>query len=212
MVSETSDDQTPPELPATGVPPLRRKSSCLPIAIILILLVVGGAAGAYFWYNRPIDPVELSEQEFETVEAKIGRLEVDPNEPEYIPGTKEIVLTERELNGLLNRNTNLGETLRLTLATDEIHARIETDMDEDLPVVGGRKLKAKARFLVKSVEGTPSLVLDDLTVWGASLPNDWLGGMKGQDLLGEIFGSGGGLGGIEEIRIERGQLVIRLAD
>lgn len=189
-----------------------KKSSCLPVAIILILLLVAGVAGAYFWYNRPIKPVELSKQEVATVEAKIGDLEADPGEPEYVPGSKEIVLTERELNGLINQNTQLGGKLKLTLGTGEIHARIETDMEEGLPVVGGKKLKAKARFIVKSGNGRPSLVLDDLTVWGASLPNDWLGGMKGKDLLGEIFGSGGGLRGIEELRIERGRLVIRLAE
>lgn len=203
--------ESPPVLPATEIP-VRKKSSCLPVAVILILLLVAGVAGAYFWYNRPITPVRLTTQEIQTVEAKIDSLEAEPGEPEYIPGSKEIVLTERELNGLLNQNTQLGDKLKLTLATDEIHARLETDMDEDLPVVGGKRLKAKARFVVKSDGGKPSLILDDLTVWGASMPNDWLGGMKGKDLLGEIFGNGGGLSGVEEIRIERGQLVIRLAE
>ncbi|MBG7609192.1 MAG: hypothetical protein IZT59_14360 [Verrucomicrobia bacterium] len=212
METESAQAQADPVLPTTEVPPVRKKSSCLLIAIILILLLVAGVAGAYFWYNRPIKPVELSQQEVQAVEAKIDSLEADPGEPEYVPGSKEIILTERELNGLLNQNTNLGDKLKLVLATDEIHARIETDMDEDLPVVGGKKLKAKARFLVKTVEGKPSLVLDDLTVWGASLPNDWLGGMKGKDLLGEIFGDDGGFRGIEELRIERGRLVIRLAE
>lgn len=212
MASETTDTQTPPVLPATDAPPVRKRSSCLAIAGIVLLLLVAVAVGGYFWYNRPITPVELSQQETTVLEEKMVNLEASPAEPEYVPGSKEIVLTERELNGLLNKNTNLGDKLKFTLATDEIHARIETDMDEELPIVGGKKLKAKARFLVKSVEGRPSLVLDDLTVWGASLPNDWLGGMKGKDLLSEIFGNGGGLKGIEELRIERGQLVIRLAE
>lgn len=211
MVSETTDAQNPPILPATEVL-LKKKSSCLPIAVILVLLLIAGVAGAYFWYNRAITPVDLSKQEVEAVEAKIGKLEADSSEPEYVPGSKEIILTERELNGLINQNTQLGDKLKLTLATDEIHARIESDLDEDLPIVGGKKLKAKARFIVKNEGGKPSLVLEDLTVWGASLPNDWLGGMKGKDLLSEIFGSGGSIRGIEELRIERGQLVIRLAE
>ena len=212
MDSETTDSQAPPTLPATEVPPARKKSSCLPVALILFVGLIAGVGGIYFWYNRPITPVELSQQESKALEEKVGSLEAPPAEPEYVPGSKEIILTERELNGLLNQNTDLGDKLKFTLATDEIHARLETDMDEDLPIVGGKKLKAKARFLVKSVEGRPSLVLDDLSVWGASLPNDWLGGMKGKDLLSEIFGSEGGLSGIKELRIERGQLVIVLAD
>jgi hypothetical protein len=197
----------PTEITAAPEPP-SKKSSCL-VAGLLIFIVLGGA---YLWYNRPITPVELSQTETKALEEKVENLEAGPAEPEYVPGSKEIILTERELNGLLNKNTNLGDKLKFTLATDEIHARIETDMDEDVPIVGGKKLKAKARFLVKTMDGRPSLVLDDLTVWGASLPNDWLGGMKGKDLLTEIFGEGGGLRGIEELRIERGQLVIRLAE
>ena len=188
------------------------KSSCLLVAGVLLVLLLVTAVGVCFWYNRPIEPVELTAKENQALEQKIDQIEAVPGEPEYQPGSKEIIITERELNGLLAQNTDLGDKLSFTLATDEIHARFETDMDEDLPVVGGKRLKAKARFLVKAKDGKPSLVLDDLTVWGASLPNDWLGGMKGKDLLSEIFGSGGGIRGIEELRIERGQLVIRLAE
>ncbi len=145
------------------------------------------------------------------LEEKIVNLQ-EAAEPEYERGSKEIVITERELNGLINQNTGFGEKLQFKLADGAVHARVESDLDEDLPVVGGKHLKAKARFFVKTVEGKPSLVLDDVTVWGASLPNDWLAGMKGKDLLSEIFGSGGAVGGIEELRIENGRLVIRLAE
>ena len=199
--------------PAEVVAPARKgKPSCLLVAGIALLLIVLLAVGGYFWYNRPIKPVELSNKESQALEQKIDRMETAPGEPDYEAGSKEIIITERELNGLLNENTDLGDKLTFTLATDEVHARLETDLDEDLPVVGGKKLKAKARFLVKTTDGQPSLILEDLTVWGVSLPNDWLGGMKGKDLLSEIFGSGGSLSGIKEIRVERGQLVIRLAD
>lgn len=196
----------------TEAPAMKRKPSCLLVASIVLVLLVACVGGFYLWYNRPIKPVELSAKETQALEQKIESIEAVPGEPQYERGTKEIVITERELNGLLAQNTDLGDKLSFTLATDEIHARLETDLDQDLPVLGGKKLKAKARFLVKTMEGRPSLVLDDLTVWGASLPNDWLGGMKGKDLLSEIFGGGGGVRGIEELRIERGQLVIRLAE
>ncbi|MEP2774936.1 MAG: hypothetical protein ABJQ29_09870 [Luteolibacter sp.] len=210
MYSESPDDSVSTPSGAELAP--KKKTSCLMIAIIAILLLLVACAGAYWWYNRPITPVELSAKEKQVVEEKVGSLEAAPDEPKYERGSKEIVLTERELNGLINQNTTLGDKLKLILAADEVHARLETDLDEDLPVVGGKKLKARARFLVGTVEGRPSLVLDDLTVWGASLPNDWLGGIKGQDLLGQIFGNSGGVSGIKELRIERGQLVIRLAE
>lgn len=56
-------------------------------------------------------------------------------------------------------------------------------------------------------------MLDDVTIWGMSLPNDWLGGVKGHDLLGEMFGgTGGGIAGVEEFKVEPGRLIIRLAE
>jgi len=208
MELATTDTQEPPDLPSSEIP-TRKKASCLPVILIVSLIVIVSVAGAYFWYNRPIKPVELSQQEVLAVEQKIQTIEAEPS---YEAGSKEIVLTEREINGLINENTEFGDKVSFELVPGEIHARVESDLADDIPVLGGKRLKARARFLVETIDSRPSLVLDDLTVWGASLPNDWLGGMKGKDLLAEIFGNGGTLSGIEEIRIESGQLVIMLAE
>jgi hypothetical protein len=82
-----------------------------------------------------------------------------------------------------------------------------------LPLVGGKRLKARARFLVGHEPGSARLVLDDLTIWGISLPNDWLGGLKGHNLLEEALGAqSGGIAGVEEFRVESGRLIIRLAE
>jgi hypothetical protein len=192
-------------------PPAKRNSCLFKIAIfaVVTLLVLGGL---WWWTNRPIQPVVLSAQEKTAVEAKVVAIQ-KPAEPKYEKGSKEIILTERELNGLLNANTTFGKTVSFELATNAIHARVETDLDPDLPVVGGKHLKARARFLVSDVPGQASFILDDLTVWGISLPNDWLGGMKGKDLLGEILGGENGkVAGVEDFKIEPGRLLIRLAE
>lgn len=201
--------ESPPPVP-------RSRRSCLFPALIGVSLLILIAVGVWFWLNRPIKPVELSAGEKAAVEAKVEALQqVEvPAEPGYERGAKEIVLTERELNGLLNEHTALGDKLRFELATDAIHARLETDLDPDLPVVGGKHLKARARFFVKTDEGVPSLVVDDVTVWGVSLPNDWLGQMKGRDLLGEILGGGKGgrVAGIEDVEVKPGGITIRLKE
>ncbi|RPJ34846.1 MAG: hypothetical protein EHM17_04980 [Verrucomicrobiaceae bacterium] len=176
------------------------------IVLAVLALVLGGL---WWWYNRPIRPVELSAQEKAVVEQKVEAIQ-KPAEPGYEKGSKEIILTERELNGLLHQNTTLGDSLEFELVTNAIHARIEFDLDPGLPIVGGKRLKARARFLVSGDPGRAALILDDLTVWGVSLPNDWLGGIKGQDLLGQALG--GGIGGVEEFKVERGKLLIRLAE
>ena len=200
-------------------PPVPKRKSCLVPVLIGIIVVLLAVIGAVWWHNRPIKPVQLSAQEKATVEAKIEAIQnveapAKPAEPQYEKGKKEIILTEHELNGLLNENTTLGQKLSFELATDAIHARLETDLDKDLPVVGGKKLKARARFLVKTEAGIPSLILEDLTVWGVSLPNDWLAQLKGKDILGDILGGGKGgkVAGIEEITVQPGQLKIRLKE
>jgi hypothetical protein len=196
---------------ATGKPAFT--SSCLfkaLIGIAALLLVVGGI---WWWFNRPIQPVKLTTQEKVAVEAKVEAIQ-KPAEAQYEKGSKEIVLTERELNGLLNEKTTLGKSVSFELVTNAIHARVETDLDPDLPVVGGKRLKAKAKFLVSDTPGKPSFIIDDVTVWGVSLPNDWLGGLKGRDIFSEILGGGKGgkVAGVEEFKIESGRLIIRLAE
>jgi hypothetical protein len=208
------------ELPSSP-PPAPQKKSCLVPVLIGIIAVLVVALGVIWWTNRPIKPVQLSAEEKVVVQQKVDAIqqvekpaETQPAEPTYEKGKKEIVLTERELNGLLNEHTTLGQKLKLELATDAVHARYETDLDPDVPVVGGKKLKAKARFIIKTNEGIPSLVLDDLTLWGVSLPNEWLGQLKGKDILGEILGGGKGgkIAGIEEMKVSSGELKIKLKE
>lgn len=201
-------NESPPALPAS--PPRKRRISALAKCLIVvgaILLILGSL---WWWLNRPILPVVLNPAEKTIVESKVEAMQ----KPTYQKGVREIVLSERELNGLLNQNTPFGRSLKFELADGAIHARVETDLDPDLPVVGGRRFKARARILVGTDPGHPSLILDDLTVWGISLPNEWLAHLKGRNLLGDLVGNGGTapLPGVEEIRIQPGQLRIRLAE
>lgn len=189
-----------------------KRKHWLRIILIGVLVLLLAILGLWWWHNRPIQPVVLSQKEKEVVAEKVEAIQ-KPEDPKYEKGKKEIILTERELNGLLNENTTLGKSVSFELATNAIHARVETDLDPDLPLVGGKHLKARARFLVSKEPGKAALVLDDVTVWGVSLPNDWLGGLKGHDLLGEtIGGKGGKIAGVEEFKVETGKLVIRLKE
>ncbi|SHJ35589.1 hypothetical protein SAMN02745181_1860 [Rubritalea squalenifaciens DSM 18772] len=184
------------------------KRSCLRVFLVLFLLLVVSIGVTWWWVNRPIEPVKLTDQEIQQVEEKVEAVKTSS----YQPGAKEIVFTERELNGLLSQKTPYGDQLQFELEDDAIHARVESDLDEGMPIVGGRRLKAKARFIVKHEAGVPpELVLDDVTVWAVSLPNDWLGGLKGKNLLAQMLGESS-LPGIESISVQPGRLVIRLKE
>ncbi len=116
------------------------------------------------------------------------------------------------MNGLLNEHTEFGEKIKLELATDAIHARIQTELNPDLPIAGGKTFKARAKVTVSMEGEKPSLILEDLTVWGISLPNDWLAGLKGKNFLEEIFGGKAELSGIELIQVRNGEIYIKLKE
>jgi hypothetical protein len=143
---------------------------------------------------------------------------ITPIEPDriYVPGSKVLRITERELNGLLNANTDLGDTLRFELGRDAINAYVAAPIPDDVPVLGGKMFRARGRFRISVSEGTtPYAVLEDVTVFGLSLPKAWLGGMKGENLLADAVGRRNGepvLRGVKSLRIEPGALVLEVED
>src|ERR1700712_5008394 len=112
---------------ADAPPPIPvKRGSCLKVVLISFLLIGVATAGLVGGQNRPIQPVVLSAQEKAVVEKKVEAIQ-KPAEPTYEKGSRDILLSERELNGLLNDETDLGQKLKIELGTDVILARLETD-------------------------------------------------------------------------------------
>jgi hypothetical protein len=134
----------------------------------------------------------------------------------YQPGGKELRLTERELNGLLNANTDLGQTVRLELDLDAINAYLVVPIPQDFPVGGGRTFRARGRFRLSLNQGqAPVAMLEDLTVLGLSLPKEWLGGVKGKNLLADAMGERSDAStwkGIKNLRIIPGAIVLEVGN
>jgi hypothetical protein len=134
----------------------------------------------------------------------------------YVPGSKTLKLTEREINGLLNANTDLGKTVRLEFAQDAINAYVAVRIPDDFPVGGGRMFRARGRFRVSIGNGgKPYAILEDVTVFGISLPKAWLGGIKGENLISDAVAGNSQspiMRGIKSLRVEPGALVMELDD
>jgi hypothetical protein len=134
----------------------------------------------------------------------------------YLPGSKAIRLTERELNGLLNANTDLGKSVRFEFGRDAINAYVAVPIPQDFPVCGGTMFRARGRFRVSLGNGgAPYAILEDVTVFGLSLPKAWLAGLKGENLISEAVGERNGspiIQGIKSLRIEPGALVLEVND
>ncbi len=200
-----------PNHPPAIRPRNKRKRTVLIAFSLVILLVTTAAVTIYWWTNRPITPITLNTTEQRALDEKMEAVQ----ERTYERGEKILVLTEREINALFHRNTGLGDKVKFELAHNAVHARVHTELDQDIPIIGGRTLKAKARFKLTDPENKPAIILDDLTVWGISLPNAWLADIKGQNLISNLgidFSENKIAQGIEDISVNHGRITIRLAD
>jgi hypothetical protein len=229
-MNDKPDD--PPSLPASTPPVLPKRSRWLLYGcgglLALVLIIFATVACTLWWVQRPITPVVLSAPEKAAVEAKLKSVAggeapaAAPNSPQqegdraYVPGSKVLRITERELNGLLTSNTDFGTSVQLELGKDAVNAYVAVPVPADFPVAGGRTFRARARFAVSlGSGGAPYAIMQDVTVFGLSLPKDWLGGLNGENLLENVTGHGKGsavLRGIKSLRVEPGVLILELSE
>jgi hypothetical protein len=203
--------------------------------LALLFLIAATVAITIWWMTRPIKPVVLSEKEKTVVEQKIQKMSdaaedrpsnlasrdaaTKPNlelDRSYVPGGKTLQLTERELNGLLNMNTELGQMVRLELGRDAINAYLAIPIPQDFPVGGGKMFRARGRFRVSMGNGeTPYAILEDVTILGLSLPKAWLGGLKGENLLADAISNPDGksvIAGVKSLRVVPGAIELEVED
>ena len=129
---------------------------------------------------------------------------------------RQISLNERELNALLAKNTNLANKLAIDLSDNLASGKLLVPMDEDFPILGGKTLKISAGIELSFTNERPIVKLRGVSIMGVPIPNAWLGGLKNVDLIDE-FGQDEGFwksfaGGIENIQIAEGKLVIKLKE
>lgn len=226
MNNETSSSETVPD----STPPAPRRNGWRTFGIIVITVAVTLGLGYWavtsFLFPDGFKPVVLSGQKQQQLERKLERLgggnragEREPLEPEPYSEAgagREVEFSEKELNALLARNTDLAHRLAIDLSENLASAKLLVDMPPDFPVLGGKTIRVTGGMELRLIDGRASAVLKGISVWGVPLPNAWLGNMKNVDLFRESGGEGGfwqTLGeGIESIRVEEGKLHIKLRE
>jgi hypothetical protein len=216
------------------------------IIVIAVLITAGIGIMVFKIYFFPSEfkPVTLNPQEEQVLVAKIENLDsvgiaanshkngipkktskpdqFNPNaslepEPYSEKGVKrEINFTERELNALLAKNTDLAKKLAIDLSDNLISAKLLLPVDEDFPILGGKILRVKTGVVIAFDKGKPIVILKGVTIMGVPIPNAWIGGIKNIDLV-EEFGSDTGFwksfsDGIEDIKIEEGLFKLKLKE
>jgi len=215
--------------PATPAP--QRRFGCLHVFLFVTIAVLVTAVVAFFvvrayFFPRAFQPVTLNAREEAALQTKIARLDarapaaapaapagqVRSSEPADVGQT--IRITAKELNALLAKNTDLADKARVDLSPGLLRAALRIPVDPDVPVLGGKILRARAEASFRYDSGRPVVMLTDVTVMGISIPNAWLGGLKNVDLIQEANGSSGFWkafrDGVDDLRIEDGAIVIRL--
>ena len=209
------------------------------IVLVTMLITVGITllVVKYYFFPSEFKPVQLSVKEEQVLEKKLERLEsldaayqprrkagdtasdtgvLEPEAYDEEGADRSISLSERELNSLLAKNTDLARKLAIDLSDDLMSAKLLMPVDEDFPIMGGKILKVRAGVELAYRDGKPIVILKGVSVMGVPIPNAWLGGLKNIDLV-EEFGSGDGFwkafsDGVKDISIVEGNLQIELKE
>ena len=78
---------------------------------------------------------------------------------------REIGFTERELNGLLAKNTDLAKKLAIDLSEDLISAKLILPVDEDFPIIGGKILRLRSGMVFTYIRANLSSFSKALPLW-----------------------------------------------
>lgn len=204
------------------------KIGCLHVVGVILLTVFISVSVTlwviqYFLFPKPFQPVTLDARETTVLEQKLQQIglplpadDLSPEPYTEVGASREISLTEKELNALLAKNTNMAEKAVIDLADNLASAKILLPLDPDFPFIGGKTLKVNAGMELAYANAKPIIKLKGVSVWGVPVPNAWLGNLKNVDLVSEFGGNAGFwqsfAAGVEDIHIKEGHLLIKLKE
>jgi len=219
-----------------------KKGGCLRTLSIMLITVIISVVVTLFVANhylfpKKFDPVELNQREESQLNKKLKQFglptfssqnsqdnqesNASANKLEPTPYTeegakREVSFTEKELNAMLAKNTDLADKAVIDLADNLASVNVLMPLDPDFPVLGGKTLKLNAGAELAFADGKPIVKLKGVSLWGVPMPNAWLGNLKNVDLVKEFGGDEGFwksfADGVENIQVAEGRLVIKLKE
>ena len=206
------------------------------VAGVILVTIIATVWIVKTWlFPSEFKPVSLSQKEEQVLEQKIERLEglsgiemsgapedydaegaLQPEAYTEDSSRREIRFSEKELNALVARNTNLASRLAIDLSANLASAKLLIPLDEDFPVMGGKTVKVATGLELAFDGARPVVVLKGVSIMGVPVPNAWLGNLKNVDLVQQFGGSGGFWksfsDGVEFVQVEDGELYIKLKE
>jgi flagellar basal body-associated protein FliL len=125
-----------------------------PQIAIIIFVTIAATAGLTYWlldhylFVKKFEPVELRPMEEQALNSKLRVIGIDvpqagtdgpPLEPEPYSeagARREIAFTEREVNAMVARNTDLAQKLAIDLSDDLVSATMLVPMDDSVDLAG----------------------------------------------------------------------------
>lgn len=224
----TDESQMPPANSAPSTP--KRRFGCMHVlgAILAAVLLSAIATGVWIKYNvyaSAFKTTTLSEKEEAAFAEKLARLEAaggaaaPPNvaEPEAYSeegANREIRITEKELNAVIDKNPEWADRVAIDLSRDLLSVVLLVPVDPEFPIVGGTTARITAGATLRFENDKPVVIVRGISIGGVPLPSAWMGDLKNKDLVQEFGGQGGfwdGLSrGVEAIQVEEGNLYLKL--
>jgi len=194
---ETSSSSCTTTSAAPVVTQRRSWKSIVLIVFGILILGCGITAATTAWwvkrnfYASPIQPVSLTQAEQQTLDAKLQVLQspTAPVQPAPSPGEQErtLLISAKEINAYLAQQ-NLGETVKVDLGDGTLAATmlVPIPAETELPLLAGTTLRLRLSLSAEmSADKKLAVKVNSITVGGLSLPNAWLGDIKGVNLVGE---------------------------
>ena len=209
------------------------------VIVLVGLAVLATALVTVWWVNQYLfatmyEPTRLSTAEQQVLDSKMAPLLYAKDagssaSPSSLPTTdmplrpepyaeseanREILLTEREVNALLAKDTDMAKHVAVDLSDNLVSVKFLVPVNNEMPLVGGKMLKLNFGLALSYAEGKPVVAMRGISVGGIPLPSSWWGDIKNTNLVEEYGGTGGFWDqfakGVEDLKIQDGQLHVRL--
>lgn len=198
------------------------------LIIFSVLLAVGITVWLFLSdvFTTRFEPVVLNQQEDQVLHDKFKAIGVQTDnvnsnssaalEPEAYSeanADRAVRFSERELNAMLAKNTNLAEKLALDLSGDLLSAKLLVPLDPQMPILGGQTLKVTAGVELAYRNERPVVIVKGVSVWGVPIPSAYLGDFKNVDLVNQFGGQGFWRqfsDGVDNIVVKEGEIFIQL--
>jgi len=197
-------------------------------AVIVLSVVITSWVIFSDIFASKFEPVTLNSQEEQVLIEKLNKLGIKVEqkkphntevlEPEAYSETdakREIVLSEKEINAMLAKNTDLADKLAIDLSDDLMSAKLLLPLDKEMPVLGGKTLKLTAGVVLAYKNDKPVVIIKGVSIWGVPVPSAYLGDLKNLDLVQEFGGTGfwrSFANGLNGLQVEDGSLRIKVKE